>query len=160
MVHPTAKKGIVTSNFGWRASGWHPGTDIGGLPVGTPVYSSYAGIITQVVNNCPAQGFYCSTCGGGGGNWVQVTSGNIKTSYMHLNSVYVRKGQSVAAGQPIGTLGGSGCSTAPHLHFELVINNQAVDPLPYLKNASVSQKTSFLPYLFIMASLYILYENE
>jgi murein DD-endopeptidase MepM/ murein hydrolase activator NlpD len=142
MVHPTLKKGVVTSPYGWRSIGWHGGIDFAGLPIGTPIYSSYAGKITSIVTNCPAQGYYCSTCGGGGGNWVEVTSGNIKTRYMHLNHVQVSLGQSVNEGQQIGTLGNSGCTTAPHLHYELWINGKQVDPAPYLQNAGITPGAS------------------
>lgn len=55
---------------------------------------------------------------------------------MHLSSVGVALGQSVGEGVQIGTLGNSGCSTAAHLHYEIWINGVAVDPAPYLKNAT------------------------
>lgn len=161
MTHPTLGKGIVTSPFGWRSMGWHAGIDYAGLPVGTPIYSAYAGKVTAVVNSCSPNGYYCSTCGMGGGNWVEITSGNIKTRYMHLNSVNVVLGQSVGEGVQIGSLGNSGCSTAAHLHFEIWVNGVAVDPAPYLKNASTqpSAGSNVLKWLFIAGAVYyILYE--
>jgi murein DD-endopeptidase MepM/ murein hydrolase activator NlpD len=79
-----------------------------------------------------------------------------------LNSVNVVLGQSVGEGVQIGSLGNSGCSTAAHLHFEIWVNGVAVDPAPYLKNASTQPSagsSNVLKWLFIAGAVYyILYE--
>jgi murein DD-endopeptidase MepM/ murein hydrolase activator NlpD len=52
---------------------------------------------------------------------------------MHLDSLDVSVGDHVDQGEAIGKLGSSGRSTGPHLHFQVVKNNQTIDPLPYLQ---------------------------
>ena len=110
----------VTSNFGYRWGRLHAGTDVG-IPVGTTVRASRAG---QVV-----------TAGwlGGYGNCVIIDHGDgVCTRYGHLSEVTVSVGQYVDQGQQIALSGNTGRSTGPHLHFEIRINGEAVDPLPYL----------------------------
>ena len=69
----------------------------------------------------------------GYGNYVIVAhGGGIMTLYGHLLETDVRVGDSVARGQRIGLEGTSGLSTGPHLHFELRVNDQVTDPMPYL----------------------------
>ena len=58
--------------------------------------------------------------------------GGLSTLYGHLNRALVKVGDAVTQSQPIGLEGSTGNSTGPHLHFELRINNQPVDPMPYL----------------------------
>jgi murein DD-endopeptidase MepM/ murein hydrolase activator NlpD len=65
-----------------------------------------------------------------------VTHGNgMLTRYAHLSRIDVRVGQPVAAGATIGGLGSTGRSTGPHLHFEVRINDRAVNPRPFLEAA-------------------------
>ena len=59
-------------------------------------------------------------------------SGNIMTLYAHCRTSRVREGQVVAAGQVIGTVGSSGLSTGPHVHFEVLNRGQSVDPIKFL----------------------------
>ena len=54
------------------------------------------------------------------------------TFYAHLGSVYVSYGQSVSAGEIVGTVGSTGWSTGPHLHFEIRKDGSRVDPLQYV----------------------------
>lgn len=68
------------------------------------------------------------------GNYVRVhLGGGVETLYGHLQFVYVRAGQWVAAGQPLGTVGQTGKATGPHLHLELIYNRIRRDPAPWLK---------------------------
>ena len=72
----------------------------------------------------------------GYGNVVYVDHGNgLSTRYGHLSEIDVTVGQTVARGQTIGLVGSTGRSTGPHLHYEVRINNQPVDPRPYLPGA-------------------------
>lgn len=110
----------VTSNFGYRWGRLHAGTDVG-VPIGTTVRASRAG---QVI-----------TAGwlGGYGNCVIIDHGDgVCTRYGHLSEVTVSVGQYVDQGQQVALSGNTGRSTGPHLHFEIRINGEAVDPLPYL----------------------------
>lgn len=110
----------VTSNFGYRWGRLHAGTDVG-VPIGTTVRASRGG---QVI-----------TAGwvGGYGNCVIIDHGDgVATRYGHLSEVTVSVGQYVDQGEQIALSGNTGRSTGPHLHFEIRINGEAVDPLPYL----------------------------
>lgn len=72
---------------------------------------------------------------GGYGRLVEIDHGyGFKTRYGHLNGFAVRVGDTVARGTVIGYLGSSGRSTGPHLHYEVRVNNQAVNPLLYYEN--------------------------
>jgi murein DD-endopeptidase MepM/ murein hydrolase activator NlpD len=59
-------------------------------------------------------------------------SGNVSTRYAHLRSAMVHQGDSVAAGQVIAAVGASGLATAPHLHFEVLVRGNAVDPIKFI----------------------------
>lgn len=110
----------LTSNFGYRWGRLHAGADVG-VPIGTTVRASRAG---QVI-----------TAGwvGGYGNCVIIDHGDgVSTRYGHLSEVTVSVGQYVDQGQQVALSGNTGRSTGPHLHFEIRINGEAVDPLPYL----------------------------
>ena len=69
----------------------------------------------------------------GYGNTVVVYHGlGYSTLYAHLSAISVAVGDQVSSGDRIGSIGASGLSTGPHLHFELRIDGKAVDPTPYL----------------------------
>ena len=108
--------GIITSPYGSRKGGFHYGVDIGNKR-GTTIMAAASGVVTKVVGSC-SEGR--SSCGGRYGNYVVVDHPNgTSTMYAHLNSVSVSLGMSVSQGQKIGTLGSTGRSTGPHLHFEV-----------------------------------------
>ena len=115
----------VTSPYGQRASGMHPGIDFG-VPIGTSVLASQSGIVTRVANE-----------EGGYGNWVEVTdqASGISTRYAHLSNPAVSFGQQVNAGDVLGMSGNTGRSTGPHLHFEVLKDGKKVDPTSYLSGA-------------------------
>ncbi len=104
----------------------HGGADIGGA-VGAPIYAVADGVVTKA-----AQGY-----NGGSGNNVRIDHGTmdreaIETSYLHMHTIDVREGQKVKKGQKIGSVGNTGLSTAPHLHFSVYVNGANSDPAPYL----------------------------
>jgi murein DD-endopeptidase MepM/ murein hydrolase activator NlpD len=77
-----------------------------------------------------------ATATAGYGNAVEVTHPNgMMTRYAHLSRIDVRPGQLVKAGATLGGLGSTGRSTGPHLHFEVRINDRAVNPRPFLEAA-------------------------
>lgn len=107
---------------------------------GTVTYS------TGPSSNCPSNGEN-DDCGGGYGNYVMIEhSDGTTTLYGHMyeNSITVNTGDTVKAGQVIGTMGSSGQSTGMHLHFEVRVNGERVDPLNYIseENTRPEVKTS------------------
>ncbi|GAA4659993.1 M23 family metallopeptidase [Arthrobacter cryoconiti] len=69
----------------------------------------------------------------GGGNRIVIDhGGGIKTTYNHLDSIGVSVGQQVGAGAQIAGVGSTGNSTGCHLHFEVMVNGQTVDPAPFI----------------------------
>lgn len=115
--------GRLSSYFGQRWGRMHKGIDIA-APVGTPLYAAADGVVTYAG---PASGY---------GNMITISHGNgMSTLYGHMysNGVQVSSGQTVKRGQKIGEVGNAGRSTGPHLHFEILKGNTAVDPLKYLR---------------------------
>ncbi len=118
--------GRVTSPFGMRIhpiSGqpqFHDGVDIG-APLGSPVYAMADG---QVLYAGPASGF--------GNEIVLSHAGGVTTVYGHVSRILVTSG-SVEAGQVIALVGNEGESTGPHLHAEVHVQDQPVDPIAWLR---------------------------
>ncbi|MBN2311576.1 MAG: M23 family metallopeptidase [Candidatus Hydrogenedentes bacterium] len=117
----------VTSRFGWRKDPFtlkgrhHSGLDIGGKR-GSPVIATARG---EVIFAGREQYF---------GNVVRIDHGyGIVTAYAHLDKCLVEKGDHVERYDAIGTLGNTGRSTGPHIHYEVVVNGKPVDPEKYLK---------------------------
>jgi len=113
-------QGPITSPFGWRWGRMHQGIDIG-VPYGTPIHAAAAGTV-----------IYCGW-ESGYGNLVAIDhGGNLATAYGHQSSIAVTCGQHVDQGDVIGYVGCTGHCTGPHLHFEVRINGNPVDPMGYL----------------------------
>jgi murein DD-endopeptidase MepM/ murein hydrolase activator NlpD len=97
----------------------HEGVDIA-APLGTPVVTRIAGRVTVATTTSDY------------GLLVEVDHGRgLRTRYGHLLRVQVREGQWVTRGQLIGAVGNSGLSTGPHLHYEVRVAGQLVDPLRF-----------------------------
>jgi len=112
--------GPITSPFGPRWGGFHPGIDIG-VPTGTPIHAAAAGTV-----------IYCGW-ETGYGNLVVIDHHNgIATAYAHQSKIAVSCNADVAQGQVIGYVGCTGFCTGPHLHFEVRVNGTPVDPVGYL----------------------------
>lgn len=113
-------RGVLTSRFGWRWRRHHDGIDIS-APRGSPIGAARVGVVVFA-------GWYY-----GYGRTVMVDHGNgVRTIYGHASAILVRVGQQVSAGQLIARVGSTGNATGPHLHFEVRINGQPVNPLKYL----------------------------
>jgi len=113
--------GTITSGFGWRKSGFHHGLDIANN-LGTPIYAAAAGTVS-FVGYKPIYG-----------NMVIIDHPDgKKTVYAHIQKTYVKHAQKVSRGQKIATVGVSGRTTGPHLHFEVRYGDKAFDPLKYLQ---------------------------
>ncbi len=100
---------------------FHTGIDLV-EPFGSPVFAADDGIVALVGDSSS-----------GYGNYVVIAhSGGLDTLYGHLSTALVKVGQTVSQGQTIGLEGSTGNSTGAHLHFELRIKQQPIDPAPYL----------------------------
>ena len=117
----------ITSKFGYRntsglpdgASKYHEGIDIA-APKGTGVLAALSGKVAYTGNSSAK------------GNYIIIDHGTgLQTEYVHLNSIDVRGGQNVAAGQQIGTVGSTGISSGNHLDFRMKENGTYVDPLKF-----------------------------
>jgi murein DD-endopeptidase MepM/ murein hydrolase activator NlpD len=115
-------RSALNSGFGPRPSPWtgatefHAGVDLSARP-GTPVKATAPGMV-RVAGN--AAGY---------GTMVAIDHGHgIESRYGHLQSVSVAKGQQVERGQLVGLSGNTGRSTAPHLHYEVLVDGRAIDP--------------------------------
>ena len=118
--------GEITSPYGyrvhpiWGTTIYHSGIDIG-VDEGTPVHAADGGIVVW------------SGWMGGYGYAVVIDHGNgLSTLYGHNSELAVDEGQSVAKGQVISYAGSTGNSTGPHVHFEVRVNGDPVDPMGYL----------------------------
>ncbi len=104
---------------GGPIGGFHSGMDIG-ADAGTPVHASADGRVVSVAR-MPIRGLSVVIDHGAG----------VKSGYHHLDSALVREGDMVQQGQPIATVGSSGFSTGPHLHWEVLVWGVNVDPLQW-----------------------------
>lgn len=119
----------VTSGFGWRThpiyktQEFHPGMDFAAQQ-GTPIYSTGDGVV-EVADNL-AQGY---------GNHVVINHGyGYQTLYGHMSSIVAKVGQKITRGQLIGYVGSTGLSTAPHVHYEVIKNQEKVNPVNFYFN--------------------------
>lgn len=118
--------GVVTMEYGPNlhpfTGQWylHKGFDIAG-PVGLPLVATADGVVVESAFDL-----------GYGNNIVIRHRYGFYTRYAHLNQVFVREGQRVSQGERIGTLGASGMVSGPHLHLEVIIGNEVLDPAPFL----------------------------
>ena len=124
MMRPV--NGPITSPFGWRIHPifgyrkFHTGVDFG-VGYGTPIHAADSGTV-----------IYATWMGGYGNVIIVNHGGGISTLYAHQSSFAVSNGASVTRGQVIGYVGSTGYSTGPHLHFEVRVNGNPVDPMGYI----------------------------
>ena len=119
----------ITSSFGFRRDPFtgrgamHGGIDFKGA-YGSPIFAAADGKVSF------------SGWKSGYGRTIEIEhAGGILTRYAHLSSSDVAVGKRITAGETIGGLGSTGRSTGPHLHFEVRVDNQAVNPRPFLEIA-------------------------
>lgn len=119
----------LTSQYGYREDPFrgrrarHKGIDLAG-PIGTPIVATADGIVgrSQWVN--------------GYGRYIEINhGGDIQTRYGHMSKLLVGPNEYVKKGQVIGLLGSSGRSTGPHLHYEVRISGQAMNPMPFIRSS-------------------------
>ena len=133
MHWPSADSDYITSGFGPRntgivgASTYHLGIDIG-AGYGTEAQAAEAGTVVESVE------WSGSTAGNGArGNYITLDHGNgYKTRYQHLcEAPTLQVGQTVTRGQVVGYVGATGVGSGAHLHFEVLIDDTAVDPMNF-----------------------------
>ena len=131
-IQPVSNEDLtrIASGFGYRMHPIykvlkkHAGIDFT-APIGTPIYATGDGVVSR--NPYGA--------GSGYGNYVLIDHGyGYKTLYAHMHEVSVRVGQKVKRGETIGTVGNTGTSTGPHLHYEVIKNDIKIDPVSFFFN--------------------------
>jgi murein DD-endopeptidase MepM/ murein hydrolase activator NlpD len=123
----------LTSSFGWRTSptrggaDFHTGQDFA-RPDGSPVTAVSDGVVVY------------TGWSGGYGNLIRVRHAHgVESWYAHLSTIDVTFGDDVRAGVRLGAVGSTGNSTGPHLHLEIRVDDQPVDPMPWLARKGVHQ---------------------
>lgn len=117
-VNPTV--GVLTSAFGKRWGRNHNGIDIG-ADMNTEIYAAASGIVTYAGEM------------DGYGNYVVIDHENgFETAYAHCNTILVSVNKSVKKGEIIAYVGSTGNSTGPHLHFEVRLSGEHLNPLDYV----------------------------
>lgn len=118
----------LTSSYGFRSDPFrggrrrHKGIDMAG-PVGTPIYATADGIVGR------------SQWVRGYGKYIEINHGNeIQTRYGHMSRLNVKANARVKAGDLIGFMGSTGRSTGSHLHYEVRIAGEAVNPVPFMQS--------------------------
>jgi murein DD-endopeptidase MepM/ murein hydrolase activator NlpD len=121
--------GKLISGFGKRIHPFHkglyehPGIDIAAVR-GTEVVATANGVVSDLVHSDLLAGY---------GNFVELShNSKMSTRYAHLETILVKQGQKIKKGQVIGTVGNSGGSIAPHLHYEVLRNGKEQNPIYYL----------------------------
>jgi murein DD-endopeptidase MepM/ murein hydrolase activator NlpD len=113
-------RGQLTSRFGWRRWRHHDGLDIA-APYGSPIYAARPGRVIFA-------GWYHAY-----GRAVIIDHGDgVQTLYGHASRLLVQTGDRVSQGELIARVGSSGRSTGPHLHFEVRVKGQPVNPMRYM----------------------------
>ena len=130
-IQPVSNKDLkrLSSYFGhrmdpfYKVMKFHEGVDFS-APVGTEIYATGDGKVIEVIKSKRAYG-----------NSVTIDHGfGYETFYAHCEKILVKKGQKVKRGQVIATVGNTGKSTAPHLHYEVKKNKNAIDPINFFFN--------------------------
>ena len=118
--------GSLTSSYGYRTDPFtgetavHNGLDIAATK-GSEIKAALDGTVIFAANTT-----------GDYGNYIILDHGGFQTLYGHCETLCVKKGQKVSAGDVIATCGSTGRSTGPHLHFEIRIGDKKIDPTPFL----------------------------
>lgn len=127
LAEPLHDEWDVNSPFGVRSdplnerAGMHEGVDMGGVPIGTPIYATGEGHVTLAA---PYEGY---------GLTVDVDHGSgIVTRYAHLSEIKVHTGQKVTRNTVVGLLGNTGRTTGAHLHYEVRIDDVPRNPLTFI----------------------------
>lgn len=130
-IQPVSNKQLIAlaSGFGlrihpvYKVKKMHNGIDFA-ASIGTPIYATADGEVSKL--DVRFSGY---------GKMIEIDHGfGYRTRYAHMHDFAVKRGQHVKRGDLIGYVGNTGLSTAPHLHYEVFINDQRVDPVHYFFN--------------------------
>lgn len=128
--------GPITSGYGKRFDpvngkpAFHPGIDFRAKP-GDNIYATADGVVQKAFYN------------GSYGNFVMIDHENgYSTAFSHMKKILVRPGERVHRGQHIGFVGNTGRSTGPHLHYEVTVDGDTIDPFMFMKVANSSESPS------------------
>ena len=113
--------GRITSGYGWRKGEFHHGLDIA-CPVGTPIQAAHAGVVA-----------FSGTKSVYGKTVIIRHANGLETLYAHNSKNMVKEGQQVKKGQVIALVGVTGRTTGPHLHFQVNLNGETLNPSEYLR---------------------------
>ncbi|MFK7981717.1 MAG: M23 family metallopeptidase [Saprospiraceae bacterium] len=131
LLHPIRQADFkyISSEYGWRIdpitqdSTFHEGIDIATISTNAMVYATADGIV-KTLDYDKKRGLFI----------IINHAFGFQTQYFHLNHFFIREGQSVKAGEKIGLVGNTGRSTATHLHYEVLFEGVAIDPLDLQAN--------------------------
>lgn len=127
-IYPTDKTFEVSSGYGirlhpvFKANKFHKGVDIK-APAGSVVYATSDGKILKTKYDTRGYGKHI----------IIEHDSTYQSLYAHLSEINVEEGQLVKKGMPIGKVGSTGASMAPHLHYEIIKNGKKVDPEPFIR---------------------------
>ncbi|RLD58435.1 MAG: M23 family peptidase [Bacteroidetes bacterium] len=130
-IQPVSNKNLkrLSSYYGYRTDPmykvrkFHAGLDFS-APTGTEIYATGDGVVKEIKHS--RRGY---------GNRLVIDHGfGYETMFAHISKFKVKKGQKVKRGQVIATVGNTGKSTAPHLHYEVIKNGKSVNPIYYFFN--------------------------
>ena len=136
-IQPISNKDLKRTASGWgyrihpiyKIRKFHYGMDFT-APAGSDIYATGDGVVEVVESS--RRGY---------GNKIVLNHGfGYKTLYAHMSAFNVKEGQKVKRGDVIGFVGNTGLSTAPHLHYEVLHNNQNVNPINYYFNDLTSEE--------------------
>ncbi|HPI82688.1 MAG TPA: M23 family metallopeptidase [Candidatus Paceibacterota bacterium] len=140
-IQPIDNKDLKRTASGWgmrihpifNIKKFHYGLDFT-APTGTPIYSTGDGEIEFIIKHTDKDSH-------GYGNLIIIDHGyGYKTLYAHMDKFSVKVGQEVKRGQTIGSVGNTGLSTGPHLHYEVIKDGRKVNPVYYLFNDLTPQE--------------------
>lgn len=142
-IHPN-EVARISSFYGYRPHPilkvihFHKGLDLT-APTGTPVYATGDGVVKNIEKNNTHTGY---------GNSIIIDHlvNGYSSRYAHLNTIEVKVGEKVKRGQKIGTVGTTGLSTAPHLHYEIMINNQSINPIRLMLSSTPDEYEQLLKF--------------
>ena len=124
-IWPSPACGYITNDFGYQGEKLHKGIDISGGDVeGQPIVAAASGYVTSVVFDNSGQNY---------GYYLIIDHGDgYQTLYAQCSDIYVTPGTYVEQGTTIAAVGSTGDATGPHLHFEIILNGEYVNPTNYL----------------------------